>query len=256
MVVLCTAKAGSPEGWLTLKTGEPIPDESLAAKCRCSVEAWQMLRDELISRQVIVRGELHDALYIPRLVRDAAIRTAAKAGGKRGGNPALFPDLGNLDKPAPATLGNVLHHLADHLKASKEVHAAFAEYWEKLQVMHVVWTLKDAKEQCYLLKRLSPAEAVRWITHARQRPWKRIYPPPKWWSDQTVKVHQEEGRVVLWKEAVNRVFNEMVSSAEPLRILRAARDKYRDMGKVNHRTVEEAADEMFYNARLRSGRTT
>jgi hypothetical protein len=87
MDMLCLAAQASPYGYLA-KDGAPLDTARLARNVSMSEGDVVALVAELENEHVFSRDR-HGRIYSRRMVREAKLRKAAQASGKRGGNPSL-----------------------------------------------------------------------------------------------------------------------------------------------------------------------
>lgn len=177
--LVCLAFDGSPRGFLS-NGGLPVNDRMIAGTLRVSVPEWMEIRKLLLETN---RVKVNDSgvLYIPRMVRDAAVRAAAKEGGALGGNPAL-KDEEKPGKRAKAITARVYFaELPLHLQ-TKEVRAAVEEWVEYRQRKKFVLTERAVAREVNLLSALKPQEVLNWFECAISKQWRSVYPPPENWT--------------------------------------------------------------------------
>ena len=178
--LMCLAKKGQPEGHVTNVNGAAMPDAHIARFLHLDVDVFAACKARLLVNNRICIAEHTGAIYIPRMVRDAAIRDAATAGGRKGGNPTLLADEPE-EKPKasrPITVGFFWNKLPMHLQ-TPEMRSAITEWIEYRQRKRFVLTAAAVTREVNTLAPLTAAQAVEWITCAIDKQWRGFYPPPQ-----------------------------------------------------------------------------
>ena len=180
--IMCLAKKGQPEGHVTTGKGAAISDSHIARFLHMDQSVFCECKSRLLASNRICIAEHTGAIYVPRMVRDAAIREASTDGGRKGGNPQLTrigdePDA----KPKaskPITVAYFWNKLPCHLQ-TPDMRDAVAEWIEYRQRTRLVLTTAAVAREVRTLSPLTAPQAVEWITCAIDKQWRGFYPPPQ-----------------------------------------------------------------------------
>ena len=179
--LMCLAKKGQPEGHVTNGGGAAMSDAHVARFLHLDVGRFAECKRRLLSNNRIAVAEHTGAIYVPRMVRDAAIRDASIAGGRKGGNPQLLligDDHESKPKAArPITVAYFWNKLPQHLQTS-EMRDAVSEWIEYRQRRRLVLTTNAVSREIATLSPLTSQQAIEWITCAIDKQWRGFYPPP------------------------------------------------------------------------------
>ena len=178
--LMCLARGGRPEGHVTSGNGAALDDVHIARFLHVDADLFAKCKDRLLVNNRICIAEHTRAIFIPRMVRDAAIRDAATAGGRMGGNPTLLGDEPE-DKPKasrPITVGFFWNKLPMHLQ-TPGMRDAVTEWIEYRQRKRFVLTAAAVAREVNTLAPLTASQAVEWITCAIDKQWRGFYPPPQ-----------------------------------------------------------------------------
>jgi hypothetical protein len=173
--LMALAHRGHPYGHVTNSSGA-ISDEKIAKVLHLTKSEFAASKARLLLKTRIFIAEHTGAIYIPRMVRDGAIKSAATEGGQRGGNPSLTKRE-TAARSKPITLEFYRSKLPAHLQTDP-VRDAVAEWIEYRQRRRLVLTAQAVERQATILSALSAEQAVAWITCAIDRSWQGFYPPP------------------------------------------------------------------------------
>jgi hypothetical protein len=180
--LMCYAHSGEPYGHVNV-SGKPMDDAMLARLMHMTPSAWMETKKALIAAHRICVAEHDGSIYIKRMVRDGALREVATAGGKKGGNPQLFPDGSVPDAAAkdertkPVTALIYWNKLPMHLQTDG-MKQAVNEWHEYRTRRKIILTRDSMARQINTIAPLSPEQAVHWIQTAIDRNWRGLYPPP------------------------------------------------------------------------------
>jgi len=185
--LMCLAKKGQPEGHVTNGNGAAMPDAHIARFLHLDVDVFAACKARLLVNNRICIAEHSGAIYVPRMVRDAAIREASTDGGRRGGNPqlTLIADAHD-DKPKasrPITVNYFWNKLPSHLQ-TPDMRDAVTEWIEYRQRKRFVLTAAAVAREVNTLAPLTASQAVEWITCAIDKQWRGFYPPPRQQADE------------------------------------------------------------------------
>lgn len=190
--LMCLAHRGTPYGHITNSSGA-ISDEKIAKVLHLTPSEFNASKTRLLLKTRIFIAEHTGAIYIPRMVRDGAIKAAATEGGKRGGNPRLITTTAAALRAKPITLEFYCGQLPEHLRVPA-VAGAVAEWLEYRQRRRLVLTAEAVKRQAATLGALSADQAVQWITCAIDRGWQGLYPPPAGYRQQQQNSSQQPSK--------------------------------------------------------------
>ena len=179
--IMCLAKKGQPEGHVTNGNSAAMEDAHIARFLHLDAGLFSECKARLLTANRIGIAEHTGAIFVPRMVRDAAIREAATAGGRKGGNPQLTL-IGEepAEKPKasrPITVAYFWNKLPTHLQ-TPEMRDAVAEWIEYRQRKRLVLTSAAVSREINTLAPLNAEQAVEWITCAIDKQWRGFYPPP------------------------------------------------------------------------------
>jgi hypothetical protein len=265
--LMCISVNGSPPGFLALKSGEPIPDENIAQACHITLEKWQGSKARLLRGNRIVEGD-KGVLYIPKMVKDFQVRTLARDGGKKGGNPELIKDREPVEEKVAALTFRMLWNAVPSALQIEDVKVALQDYWEMRQRKKYVWTMRGVKSNMTSLAMLKPKDVVRAIRCSTEKNWRAIYPAPNWWQDKEARATsiervqenmasiesklKEDRERSRFETSVSVIVDELnravelqrtgISSDAMARALSGLRDRYRDLELDGKNAVDQALE--------------
>ena len=173
--LMCLATRGSPYGHVNNSHGA-ITDDKIAKLFHLTPSEFVASKARLLLKTRIFIAEQSGAIYIPRMVRDGAIKAASTEGGQRGGNPALTKREAVV-RAKPITITIYMDAMAQHLQ-TPAVTGAVTEWLDYRQRRRLVLTKQAVERQSKTLSGLSADQAIEWIACAIDRGWQSFYPPP------------------------------------------------------------------------------
>jgi hypothetical protein len=173
--LMAMASLGKPYGFLVDGEGH-MTDDQIAFGLHRTPKQWDSLRGRLLNAKRIAQDDKTKAIYVPRMVKDAAIREQATEGGASGGNPDLIK--GKPDKMMTRiTISSFWNKMPQHLSVP-EVREALEGWYELRRRTRFPFTSAAVSRAVNTLAPLSAEEATRWLWCAHDRGWRGLYPPP------------------------------------------------------------------------------
>ena len=178
--LMCLAHRGEPYGFL-VQSDRPLSDKMIARTAGIELADWKETSARLIETgRIKSTGANKPSFYIPKMVKDGAVRQAAREGGSKGGNLALG---GSRSEPRSKVITfGYLWNCLPTSHQSDEMKEAMQAWWEFRQRKRVVFTKPAVSRAVSVLVKLSPEEAITWIWCAHDKQWRGLYPPPQGYS--------------------------------------------------------------------------